>query len=153
MSEGRQCNIISDRKAFISLIPQDASILEIGPFANPLAIGPKVKYFDVLTTKQLQDRAASLGLEVARVPQVNYVSATADLSIVKDEFDVVISSHAIEHQPDLIRHLQQVEKLLVRGDGIFCLFRTSDIPLIISSQKVRSRQLLKLICRAIRPIP
>ena len=36
-------------------------------------------------------------------------------------FDVVLSSHVIEHQPDLVAHLNAVERLLVPGGFYFLL--------------------------------
>jgi SAM-dependent methyltransferase len=119
--EGRTSNRLRDRNDFAALIPTSANVLEIGPFCNPLLSGPNVFYFDVLSQDELIARARSIGLDTAGVPHINYVSATSDLSIVNRHFDVVVSSHCLEHQPDLVGHLQDVGKLLLPGGAYFLL--------------------------------
>jgi hypothetical protein len=52
---------------------------------------------------------------------VHYVSPTADLGIVKREFDAVITSHVIEHQPDFVGHLDAIRRLLRPGGLYFLL--------------------------------
>lgn len=114
--EGRQANRLASRADFVGLIPKDAEALEIGPFCNPILRGEHARFFDVLDAAGLRARAAQLGHEPARVPEIHYVSPVGDLSIVNRTFDCLLSSHCIEHQPDLIDHLQQVARLL-RQDG------------------------------------
>jgi hypothetical protein len=46
-AEGRRCHQVSDRLAFVNLIPASIHTLEIGPYARPLISGPNVKYVDV----------------------------------------------------------------------------------------------------------
>lgn len=113
--EGRSASTISSRHAFIDLIPQFSSLLEIGPFANPLRRGPNVKYFDVLPTELLRQRAKVHGVDPTKCPQIDYVSETGDLAVVTDLFDAALSAHVIEHQPDLIRHLRGVASVLKPG--------------------------------------
>jgi SAM-dependent methyltransferase len=120
-SEGRVANGLRDRNDFAALIPEDAIALEIGPFCNPLLRGPNVFYFDLLSQDGLIARAKSIGLDPAGVPHIDYVSATSDLSIVNRHFDVVVSSHCLEHQPDLVGHLQDVGRLLLPGGAYFLL--------------------------------
>jgi SAM-dependent methyltransferase len=67
---------------------------------------------DVLSTEALRSRAATLGMDATGVPDISWVSNGSDLSIVNATFDAVVSSHAIEHQPDLVQHLRQVADLL-----------------------------------------
>lgn len=121
--EGRLGNRLRDRNDFAELIPSSANVLEIGPFCNPLLRGANVSYFDVLPQDKLIERAKliGLGLDPGRVPYIDYVSATIDLSIVDRHFDVVVSSHCLEHQPDLVGHLQEVGKLLLPGGAYFVL--------------------------------
>lgn len=120
--EGRRSHAIEDRSAFAALIPLSADALEIGPFHSPLLVGPRVRYFDVLGRGDLIERARSIGFPINRIPrEVHYVSPTGDLGIVDKQYDAILSSHAIEHQPDLILHLQQVEKLLRPGGRYFIL--------------------------------
>jgi hypothetical protein len=112
-AEGRQPNILGSREMFRDLAAGLGSILEIGPFNRPLFHGPTVKYFDVLDRRGLAELAQKIGLEeTGSIPEIDHVSPTGDLSIVSQTVDVVASSHAIEHQPDLVRHLNNVERLL-----------------------------------------
>jgi SAM-dependent methyltransferase len=119
--EGRTANGLVDRDSFAALIPKSAAVLEVGPFCNPLIRGPNVSYFDVLSEEALIARARSIGLDPAGVPHINYVSPAGELSAVNRCFDAVISSHCLEHQSDLVNHLQEVAQLLLPGGAYFLL--------------------------------
>jgi SAM-dependent methyltransferase len=110
--EGRTGSRAANRKGFLTLLDEAESILEIGPMAAPVARGRHVKYFDVLATAELKTKAAQHGMNPRDCPDVDFVSATGDLSVVDARFAAVVSSHAIEHQPDLIAHLNHVARLL-----------------------------------------
>lgn len=117
-AEGRVASPLALRENLIALIDDGRSVLEIGPFCNPLLRGPNIAYLDVLDAGQLRARATEIGLDPAGCPErIDYVGG---LEKVRRRFDAVISSHAIEHQPDLVHHLQQVERILT-PDGLFCL--------------------------------
>jgi SAM-dependent methyltransferase len=104
------------RSAFLgNLSGSGARVLEIGPFDAPQVRGDCVSYFDVLDTEQLRARAQTLGRRAEDVPPIRFVSPTGDLRVVTDRFDAVLSCHAVEHQPDLIRHLQGVGGILRPG--------------------------------------
>ncbi len=107
------------REDMIALIPKGSKVLEIGPFYCPLIekhTGYDIKYFDVLDTEQLHVRAVEWGASTEKIPsKIDFVSPTGDLTIIDEKFDYVISSHNIEHHPDLIKHLKIVENLLVDG--------------------------------------
>ena len=113
--EGRRANRLATRQDFLALIPHGVSVLEIGPFCHPLLTGLNVSFFDVLPQSDLASRALALGVENPRVPPISYVSPIGDLSVVNHRFNYVVSSHCIEHQPDFIRHLVQVERILQPG--------------------------------------
>jgi SAM-dependent methyltransferase len=116
--EGRQPNLLIDRSDFVKLINISKKSLEIGPFANPLISGINVFYFDVLCSDELVSRALEHGLSTYRIPKkIHYVSN--NLNSIPDTFENIISSHVIEHQPDLISHLQSIEKLLCEGGRYF----------------------------------
>jgi SAM-dependent methyltransferase len=108
------------RDAFLSRVPPDAKILEIGPFTIPSISGPNVDYFDVLSREQLLERAIRINYPHEQCPFIKYVSPTGDLSIVDETYDYILSSHCIEHQPDLIQHLADVNRLL-RPEGRYVL--------------------------------
>jgi hypothetical protein len=112
-AEGRLPNVLATREMFRDLALSLGSILEIGPFNRPLFHGPNVRYFDVLDQRGLTELATKIGIaETDSIPEIDYVSPTGDLSIVPQTSDVITSSHAIEHQPNLVRHLNDVDRLL-----------------------------------------
>ena len=135
--EGRFANVITDRSQFIAVMPKQEPVLEIGPFCNPLVVGTNVRYFDVHDQQSLISRARRIGRElrllgpkhlpqrrswrfdIRKVPKIDFVSPTGDLSLVNQRFATVVSSHCIEHQPVLIRHLQIVHDLLIDGGFYF----------------------------------
>lgn len=119
--EGRVSSPAALREKFVPLIPADLPTLEIGPFCNPMVTGVNVSYFDVLNGEALRQRAEQLNQTIVRVPEIDYVSDNGDLGIVDRCFDVVASSHCIEHQPDLIHHLKQVERILNRSGRYFLI--------------------------------
>ena len=112
---------VTDRNAFVGLIGREKRVLEIGPFAHPMLRGENVDHLDVLATGDLRQRAQLLGMDPDGVPEIRWVSSGGDLNCVEEHYDVVVSSHAIEHQPDLVRHLQQVEAILRPGGCYYLL--------------------------------
>ena len=90
--------------------PKD-SILEIGPLNKPLITAKNCKYFDLCGTDELRKKAVGANLDPNTVPNIDFYEKTGDLSVIKEKFDSVFSAHCIEHQPDLIKHLNQVSKL------------------------------------------
>lgn len=115
IGEGRVGSRAGTRTGFMALLGNEPLILEIGPLANPCVTGPHVKYFDVLPTEALKEKAELAGLDVSSFPEIHYSSETADLAVVPDRFAAVASSHAVEHQPDLVQHLADVAALLLPG--------------------------------------
>lgn len=96
-----------------------ARVLEIGPFDAPALHGVNVRYFDVLDQDGLRKRAADHGRNPAGCPVIDFVSSTGDLGVVNERFDSVLSVHVLEHQPDLIRHLNAVADILVPGGSYY----------------------------------
>lgn len=119
--EGRSSSPASQRKAFLKLVPKSKPVLEIGPFDTPCVTGSNVRYFDVLDQAALQRRAAELGRAASAVPSIDYVDSNGDLAAVTDTFAALVSSHCIEHQPDLVYHLQQAGRMLEPGGRYFLL--------------------------------
>lgn len=103
---------IRHKHQFVNLITLNLSCLEIGPFNKPLLSGSNVKYFDVLDKNGLIKRAGELNIESKLIPQIDFVSEIGDLKVVDEKFAVVLSSHVVEHQPNLIAHLQAVADIL-----------------------------------------
>lgn len=117
--EGRCASTVQGRQDFFGLIPGIARTLEIGPFNNPAVRTPSTQYFDTLSAQDLRSRARQIGIDDANIPDIHWVDSNGDLSVVTEKFDICVSSHAIEHQPDLVRHLVDVERLLVLGGRYF----------------------------------
>ena len=119
MDEGRCASVIEGRNDFFALISESMSALEIGPFNNPSISGAHVQYFDTLSTADLCKRAQLIGIDQSKIPEIHWVDPNGDLTVVKELFDCCISSHSIEHQPDLVRHLVNVADLLSPGGRYF----------------------------------
>ncbi len=112
----------TSRRALLASLQTGGSVLEIGPFDQPIMRGPNVKYFDVMDQQDLVARARDCGRKEDGCPHIDYVSNRGDLSVVTEEkFDSVISSHCIEHQPNLIRHLNQVLDVLRPGGRYYVI--------------------------------
>jgi len=120
--KGRRDNRIRGRGDFAQLAAATAgggNVLELGPFYAPLLRGPEVRYADVLTTEELRARAVEVGGDPAGVPLIDFVVRPHDLSSIHESFRACMSSHVIEHQPDLVGHLIQVAQLLHPGGRYF----------------------------------
>jgi SAM-dependent methyltransferase len=120
LKEGRPGSEAAMRDGLLKLVPPSGLVLEIGPWFTPTVRGPRVRYFDVFDTDELRRRAKDSGGNPDDCPEVHYVSPLADLSVIPDMFSAGISSHVIEHQPDLVRHLNKVADLLEPG-GLYFL--------------------------------
>lgn len=121
-SEGRCASVAAHRAGFVAQISCDRPALEIGPAVRPVLSGPNVRYFEIENQAGLIARAKREGYAFDRCPEViHYVSPTGDLAVVEQKFETVFSSHCIEHQPDLVRHLVGVGDVLVPGGRYFLL--------------------------------
>lgn len=116
--EGRPASKYCYRDEFIKFAPKKT--LELGPFNSPLIVGGDIKYFDVLSKEELVKRAKEIGISQEKIPHIHYVSDSGDLGVIDEKFNAIISSHNIEHQPDLITHFKNVAKIL-NDDGKYYL--------------------------------
>ncbi|NHN87099.1 methyltransferase domain-containing protein [Acetobacter conturbans] len=119
--EGRAGSPGCLRGNILPYIEKEKSILEIGPFTNPMIKGENVKYFDVLSTPDLVRRAEQIGFPLVNVPHIDFVSPTGDLDVVDEVFSCVVSSHNIEHQIDLVTHFKKIEKILAKGGRYYLM--------------------------------
>ncbi|MBF0098266.1 MAG: hypothetical protein HQM04_16770 [Magnetococcales bacterium] len=120
--EGRQSSPFLPRRDLSALLNTPIPILEIGPLCNPLATGPHVRYFDLLSSQEIHDWTKQQQISPVKIPEtIHYHSKEGDLGIVDAQFALVISSHCLEHQTDLIAHLQHVERILSDG-GCYLLY-------------------------------
>jgi hypothetical protein len=122
--EGRICSAIDSRNAFLSLIPTDIELLEIGPYFNPSfrANTHRVSYLDVCSTAELKVNAATVpGADPDNVPEIDFVWQGQPYyrNLTERTFGVAYSSHSIEHQPCLVQHLLQVSSVLSKCGRYF----------------------------------
>ncbi|MRG55531.1 hypothetical protein GF108_08040 [Phyllobacterium sp. SYP-B3895] len=152
----REKPILDTRPSFAVISKLEDSVLEIGPFNNPTVRGSNVEYFDVMTTEQLVARAKEVGYDPASVPEISYVSDDGNLEMVNRKYSAVVSCHCIEHQPDLIRHFNQVERLLkpkgkyylIVPDKRYCFdhfIDTSSVDSVLTSKGQTRHPLIKVI--------
>jgi len=119
--ENRQGVFILTRVTLKDYLPKNFKYLEIGPLGRPFLNLKEfnVKYFDVLEKEALQEIAKNApGQDPADVPHIDYVDTKGDLRVIDDQFDIVFSSHSIEHQPNILAHLEQVSSLL-KSNGLY----------------------------------
>lgn len=109
------------RDALVAAAQSAASALEIGPFHNPSLTGDNVAYFDLQLQPDLIERVAAYGLPTDRVPHIDFADPKGDLSGIDRRFAAVFSSHCVEHQPSLVRHLEQVSALLEPGGRYYVI--------------------------------
>lgn len=111
---------LGSREDFVKYATQLATIkgkapriLEIGPYMSPLVTGQKVDTFDVLTKEELVSRAISEGGPSYLIPDVTWVGPEASNQYIRAKYDLILSSHVVEHQIDLIAHFQNIDSLLL----------------------------------------
>lgn len=115
-----------DRFLLQQILKNEKNIIEIGPFCNPFVISDNVKYFDVLNSEELKNRAEKIGgiykERISYIPKIiHFVSKELDYNIINEKFSVAFSSHCVEHQPDLICHFNDISKILI-NNGSYYLF-------------------------------
>lgn len=117
-----------DYGSFVNLLTnkKDKTFLEIGPWANPLQGVLNAKYFDRVDRETIvkavkTENVLSPGNSDLVPQKIDYVSATGDLGIVKDKFDHVFSRYNVEHQFDLVEHLNKVYDILNDNGKYFAI--------------------------------
>jgi hypothetical protein len=114
---------IRDRNSFVKEVSlrqsqkfPNSKFLELGPYMSPILTKPEVDYFDVLDTQSLINRSKiDFPFHDYLVVEVDFVGPEASEKYIPNKYSLIVSSHVIEHQIDLLRHLQQVSNLLVPG--------------------------------------
>ena len=108
-------------------VPADAVILEVGGGYNPRYVKaghPNVYHLDHASTEQLRAKFAAdpdVADRIDRVQPIDFVFDGRPIeNLVPPElrFDLIYGSHVLEHQVDLIGHLQSLEKLLKPGGRV-----------------------------------
>ena len=107
-----------DRKA---LVLHDVDTLrsygvEIGPLTNPIVEKDeaKVVYVDHMSTKDLRRKYKGHPIALNDIVEVDYVLKNNSLkdTLEGEEFDYVVAAHVIEHIPDIVTWLKDVESIL-----------------------------------------
>jgi hypothetical protein len=105
----------------------EATILEIGGGYNPRykkAKHPNLYHLDHLSTQELRDkysRDINESHRIDNIQPVDFVCSGKPLHTVIPQnlkFDVIFGSHVLEHQVDLIGHLQSLEFILNKGGRV-----------------------------------
>jgi SAM-dependent methyltransferase len=109
------------REAFLKEMVgrEEGNALEIGPFCSPILRGPHVAYLDAFDATELRSRAKQHGLDPELCPDT--IDFVGDLADVDRTFQYVLSSHTIEHSPDLVHHLKSVSELLESGGRYYLM--------------------------------
>ena len=109
--EGRLGSPMARREGLVARIDPARPTLEIGPFCQPLVRGEAVRYLDRLDAAGLRARAIALGMDPTGCPErIDFLGGLDE--VAADRFDAVVASHSVEHQPDLVRHLEEVARVL-----------------------------------------
>lgn len=121
-----------NRNKFLEIVRNEATSsflsLEIGALHKPHLIGNSVRYLDVFTTDQLRENYKhDPNVNIDDIVDVHYLG----FDQIKDSsLDLVFSSHNVEHQPDLVRHFQTLERILNVNGQVFFVSLTKGIALI-----------------------
>lgn len=111
----------------LDAVPTDAVILEIGGGYNPRyrkATHPRAYHLDHASTADLRAKYAadpSVAHQVGNIQEVDFVFVGTPIETLVPpalRFDVIYGSHVLEHQVDLVGHLQSLEKLLKPGGRV-----------------------------------
>lgn len=109
------------RTYFNNFNNENISCLEIAPYHNPVLKNSKT--FDVYSKNKLIELCQKdYNINSCdKIKDVDFVDEKGDLSSIKNEtFDLILSSHCLEHTVDLITHLEQVLSLLKNQGHYIC---------------------------------
>lgn len=98
--------------------------LEIGPLTSPILRKNEANifYLDHMSTADLKKKYKNEPVTLEQIVDVDYVLKDNDLvkTVGRGKFDYVIASHVIEHIPDMLGWLKQVETIL-KPNGVVSL--------------------------------
>ncbi len=121
--EGRKCSKIKSRQDFIGLINQQLEILEIGPLCFPSmnVSNPNIKTIDYFSKEELLENYKNdPNVDKSKICHVDYVVKSGRyLDVIKEKFDIVFSSHNIEHVPCIVTFLNNVADVLKQDSYLF----------------------------------
>jgi SAM-dependent methyltransferase len=95
--------------------------LEIGPLDSPMVLKAEgtIYYLDYLDHEQLVSRHANRR-NVSKIVHPDYVISDQKISSeISRKFDYIIACHVIEHVPNLVQWLKDIQKLMSQGGVLF----------------------------------
>ncbi len=98
--------------------------LEIGPLSSPILSKSEANifYLDHMSTPDLREKYKDEPVTLEKIVNVDYVlqENNLDQTVKGKKFDYVLASHVIEHIPDMVSWLAQLEGIL-RPEGVVSL--------------------------------
>jgi SAM-dependent methyltransferase len=113
-------------KKVFHLLDKSGLGLEIGPSHRPLApkrAGYNVHTLDHASAAELRAKYQDANVDISNIEDVDFVwhgEPYPELIGQKHCYDWIISSHVIEHVPDLISHIKECE-ILLKANGFLSL--------------------------------
>ncbi|HEY6433066.1 MAG TPA: hypothetical protein VIZ17_13890 [Acetobacteraceae bacterium] len=120
--EGRACSAIDSRPAFLALIADHGSFLEIGPrWCSALDRSRRtVRTLDILSTKELYSLSIEQGAGPTDIPEIDFVWRGQPYhELTTERFDAILAVRSLERQTCLITHLTDAASLLRPGGRLF----------------------------------
>src|SRR6266540_1796095 len=117
-------NIYEHRKSILINNVEINSLegLEIGPLDKPLVTrnDGQIKYLDYMSKEELIVRHAD-ACDPKNMVDIDYINSPQNelSTLIKEKFDYVIACHVIEHIPNMIGWLNDVNKILKDGGYLF----------------------------------
>jgi SAM-dependent methyltransferase len=109
------------RETIRSLFDGSGRILEIGPSHQPIfpkRAGYDVEILDHASAADLRTKYAGHNLDLSEIEDVDYISDGRPLHEIiphRSRYDLIFSSHVIEHSTDFLGYLKSCELLLKPG--------------------------------------
>lgn len=122
----RNASPVEHRQQLLECLREADHLLEIGPFDNPSLEsirrpGQQIDYADHFSQNEMRARAKLIpNRDPDRIPPIRYVLSQGGYQQIRQRYNAIVSHHCLEHQPDLISHLQQVAQLLKPGGVYLC---------------------------------
>ncbi|MES2888469.1 MAG: class I SAM-dependent methyltransferase [Pseudomonadota bacterium] len=114
------------KEKILQHVRRDGIGIEVGPSHNPIAPkreGFRVHVIDHASREELIAKYADHGVHLDNIEEVDFVwkgQSYAELTGQHHFYDWIISSHTIEHSPDLIGFLNDCSRVL-KDDGVLTL--------------------------------